>query len=311
MGAGATRPRALGACIRPDPRGPEPPLSAIAAHTSVLTQTPSFDLRPSLIRYTKSMPYLLAPHDPPGMFPDVREALAEPDGLLAVGGDLGFRRLISAYRQGIFPWFSEGDPILWWSPNPRTVLFPGELRISRSLRKLLRKRVLAVTMDRDFPAVIKGCAAPRDAHGGTWLLPEMIAAYRALHVRGVAHSVEVWEDGRLVGGLYGVAIGEVFFGESMFSRRDNASKVALVALCQRLLEWGFAMIDCQVLTRHMLRMGAEEVPRARFIELLTRWRDRPGVPGSWDDGQLIWPAPAVGAAAEPLPADEPGGADAR
>jgi leucyl/phenylalanyl-tRNA--protein transferase len=263
-----------------------------------------------LIRYAKSMPYLLAPHDPPGVFPDVSEALVEPDGLLAVGGDLGFRRLISAYRQGIFPWFSEGDPILWWSPNPRTVLFPSELRISRSLRKLLRKRMLAVTMDRDFPAVIKACAAPRDLHGGTWLLPEMIAAYRALHVRGVAHSVEVWEDGRLVGGLYGVAIGRVFFGESMFSRRDNASKVALVALCQRLVDWDFGMIDCQVLTGHLLRMGADEMARERFIELLKQWRDQPGIPGSWDDGRLIWPAPPHDGSAEPTPERAGGGKDA-
>lgn len=248
------------------------------------------------------MPYLLAPHDPPGAFPDVREALTEPDGLLAVGGDLGVRRLVSAYRQGIFPWFSEGDPILWWSPDPRTVLFPAELRISRSLRKLLRARRFAVTMDRDFPAVINACAAPRDAQGGTWLLPEMIAAYRALNVRGVAHSVEVWEQGELVGGLYGVAIGEVFFGESMFTRRDNASKVALVALCQRLSRWGFGMIDCQVLTEHLLRMGADEMPREQFITLLTQWRDRPGAPRSWDDGGMILPAPTLDGDPEPFTA---------
>ncbi len=257
------------------------------------------------------MPYLLAPHDPPGAFPDVSEALTEPDGLLAVGGDLGTRRLISAYRQGIFPWFSEGDPILWWSPNPRTVLVPAQLRISRSLRKLLRKRALAVTMDRDFPAVINACAAPRDAHGGTWLLPEMIEAYRALHVRGVAHSVEVWEAGQLVGGLYGVAIGQAFFGESMFSRRDNASKVALVALCQRLLRWGFGMVDCQVLTEHLLRMGADEMPRERFVEQLARLRDRPGVPGSWDDGRMLWPAATLDGEVEPLSSDCDGAEDAQ
>ena len=244
-----------------------------------------------IIRYSRSMPYVLAPNDPTGAFPDVNEALREPDGLLAVGGDLSVARLTNAYRHGIFPWYSDGDPILWWSPDPRTVLVPRQLRVSRSLRKLLRRRSLGCTLDRDFPAVIKACAEPREAGGGTWLVPEMISAYRALHVRGIAHSVEVWQDGVLVGGLYGVAIGGVFFGESMFSRVDNGSKIALVHLCQRLDAWGFGMIDCQVMTEHMIRMGAVQVRRARFIDMLEALRDQPSPRGSWDDGQLSYPRP--------------------
>ncbi len=246
------------------------------------------------------MPYLLAPNDPTGAFPDVSDALRSPDGLLAIGGDLGVRRLISAYRRGIFPWYSEGDPILWWSPDPRTVLFPGRLRISRSLAKVLRRRRLSVSMDRDFQAVINACAEPRrepdGTLGGTWLMPEMIAAYRALHDLGVAHSVEVWQEGRLVGGLYGVAIGRAFFGESMFTRVDNASKVALVHLCQRLAAWGFGLIDCQVLTGHLIRMGAEPLPRPRFVALLEQLRDSGMPPRHWDDGGLCFPQPpATGA----------------
>lgn len=252
------------------------------------------------------MPYVLAPNDPTGAFPDVSEALREPDGLLAVGGDLSAARLINAYRHGIFPWYSDGDPILWWSPDPRTVLIPQTLRQSRSLRKLLRRRILGVTMDRDFAAVIKACAEPREPGGGTWLVPEMISAYRALHVRGIAHSVEVWQDERLVGGLYGVAIGGVFFGESMFSRVSSASKVALVHLCERLGNWGFGMIDCQVLTTHLIRMGATQVRRAHFIQMLEALRDQPSPAGSWDDGRLSFPDP--GPAVMPVAIDTAVGA---
>lgn len=233
------------------------------------------------------MPYLLAPNDPSGAFPDVACALREPDGLLAIGGDLGVTRLLNAYRQGIFPWYGIGDPILWWSPDPRTVLVPRQLHISRSLRKVLRRGLFQVSMDRDFPAVINACARPRAPDAGTWLVPEMISAYRALHIHGHAHSVEVWQAGELVGGLYGVAIGGVFFGESMFTRRPNASKVALVHLCQRLNDWGFGLIDCQVLTEHLLRMGATQIRRADFIEQLRALRDQPGRPGRWDDGALV------------------------
>jgi leucyl/phenylalanyl-tRNA--protein transferase len=242
-----------------------------------------------LIRKARTMPYLLAPNDPSASFPRVSEALTEPDGLLAVGGDLGIKRLVAAYRQGIFPWYSQGDPILWWSPDPRTVLVPSDVRISRSLGKLLRKGVFGVTMDRDFAAVINACALPREPDGGTWLVPEMISAYRALHIHGVAHSVEVWKDGALAGGLYGVAIGGIFFGESMFTRVDNASKVALVQLCQRLNRWGFGLIDCQVLTPHLVRMGARQIPRHSFIRMVEHLRDLPAHSGSWDDNKGIDP----------------------
>ena len=180
--------------------------------------------------------------DDPRPFPEVWRALRHPNGLLAVGGDLSPRRLTNAYRHGIFPWFSAGDPILWWSPDPRTVLFPGRIRISRSLGKRLRRRQLGVTMDRDFAAVIRGCAAPRhtgvlsrdEPATGTWILPEMIAAYETLHRLGISHSVEVWENGRLIGGLYGVAIGQAFFGESMFSRTPDASKVGSASCRERV-----------------------------------------------------------------------------
>lgn len=229
------------------------------------------------------MLYLLDPNDPTAPFPDVAQAEREPDGLLAIGGDLSEARLINAYRRGIFPWFSDGDPILWWSPDPRTALFPDQLRISRSLRKTLRKGLFRTTTDRDFDAVIQACAQPRAAGSGTWLVPEMIAAYRQLHRQGLAHSVEVWQDGTLAGGLYGVAIGGVFFGESMFTRITDASKVALVHLCRLLSERGFQLIDCQVLTGHLIRMGAEQVPRTDFVRMLDRWCRLPDWRGSWDD----------------------------
>jgi leucyl/phenylalanyl-tRNA--protein transferase len=244
-----------------------------------------------LIRRARQLPYLLAPNDPSAAFPDPREALTEPDGLLAIGGDLSVARLVNAYRHGIFPWFSEQDPILWWSPDPRTVLRPDAVRISRSLRKLLRRRCFRVSMDRDFPAVIRACAAPRADGGGTWLVPAMIEAYRALHVHGIAHSVEVWQDDALVGGLYGVAIGAVFFGESMFSRVDNASKIALVHLCQSLHARGFALVDCQVLTSHLISMGAQQMSRDDFLQAVAALRDRPAQQCSWDDGSLLYPAP--------------------
>lgn len=216
-------------------------------------------------------------------FPDVGRALREPNGLLAIGGDLTPARLWHAYRRGIFPWFNAGDPILWWSPDPRLVLFPEQIRVSRSLRKRLRQQTLQVTLDRAFAAVIRGCAAPRDSQGGTWLIPEMIVAYEDLHARGLAHSVEVWQEGNLVGGLYGVAIGRAFFGESMFSRVTDASKVALVRLCEQLADWGFGLIDCQMRTDHLIRMGAVELPRRDFIERLNRYCHQPSRDFSWDD----------------------------
>lgn len=217
-------------------------------------------------------------------FPDPNRALREPNGLLAIGGDLSPRRLLRAYRQGIFPWFGPEDPILWWSPDPRAVLFPGGFHVSRSLRKRLRRCGLTTTLDRDFSAVIQGCAAPRGPDSGTWLVPEMIAAYCRLHELGFAHSVEVWQGKELVGGLYGVAIGRVFFGESMFSRLEDASKIALARLCEQLLAWDFALIDCQMTSAHLLSLGAVEIPRAEFMRLLAEHTPRPGYDYPWDDG---------------------------
>lgn len=231
---------------------------------------------------------LLAPQDP-SSFPDVHRALREPNGLLAVGGDLSPERLLSAYRRGIFPWFGQGDPILWWSPNPRTILRPREIRVSRSLRKRLRRGLLGVSMDRSFGAVIRACAAPRDGEGGTWIVPRMVSAYEALHGLGWAHSVEVWDGGQLVGGLYGVALGKVFFGESMFSRVSDASKIALVHLCDRLDSLGFGLIDCQMRTEHLVSLGAEEIPRAHFVTLLDHLCPLPGLTGSWDQGDIQFP----------------------
>jgi leucyl/phenylalanyl-tRNA--protein transferase len=252
-----------------------------------------------LIRPVRQFPYLLAPNDPSAAFPDPRDALEEPNGLLAIGGDLSVTRLVNAYRHGIFPWFSDGDPILWWSPDPRTVLRPQRIHISRSLRKVLRRRRFQVTMDRDFPAVVRACAEPRADDGGTWLVPAMVDAYRALHVHGIAHSVEVWQDGLLAGGLYGVAIGGIFFGESMFTRVDNASKVALVHLCQVLNARGHELIDCQVLTSHLVSMGAEQIPRDRFVQWVAALRDRPMPRGSWDNGSIEHPeAPKSDAATD-------------
>lgn len=232
---------------------------------------------------------LLAVQDPDS-FPDVNRALSEPNGLLAVGGDLSPKRLLCAYRRGIFPWFGEGDPLLWWSPDPRTVLFPDEIRISRSLRKRLRRRRLGVSMDRVFSDVIRGCSQARGpSRSGTWILPPMVRAYEALHRLGWAHSVEVWEGETLVGGLYGVAIGQVFFGESMFSRVDDASKVALVQLCEHLDALDFRLIDCQMRTDHLIRLGALEIPRREFVTLLDRFCAHPEASGSWDRGQIRFP----------------------
>jgi leucyl/phenylalanyl-tRNA--protein transferase len=234
------------------------------------------------------MLFLLDPADPDAPFPDVSMAEREPDGLLAVGGDLSVSRLLNAYRRGIFPWFSQGDPILWWSPDPRTVLFPKDVRVSRSLRKTLRRQRLGVTMDRDFEAVIRGCAQPRAGSDGTWLVPGVVEAYQRLHREGWAHSVEVWRDGQLVGGLYGVALGRVFFGESMFTRESDASKVGLIHLCRTLQTWGFGLIDCQVVTGHLISMGAVQLPRQRFLELIQGWVALPGRRGCWDDGETVF-----------------------
>lgn len=206
--------------------------------------------------------------DPPDTFPDVARALDDPPGLLAAGGDLRPERLLAAYRRGIFPWYSSGQPILWWSPDPRTVLFPHELKVSRSMAKTARNRGFEARFDTDFAAVMAGCGDRKLRPEGTWITREMRAAYQQLHVQGYAHSVETWLDGALVGGLYGVQLGGAFFGESMFSRVSDASKFALMFLCKRLIEQQVAFIDCQMSTPHLLSLGARDIARREFLELL-------------------------------------------
>ena len=200
-------------------------------------------------------------------------AQAQEDGLLAVGGDLSPARLLLAYRSGIFPWFSEGDPILWWSPDPRCVLFPARLKVSKSMRQTLRSPSWRVTVDTAFAEVVRSCRrAPRPDQDGTWITPTMVAAYVALHEAGHAHSVEVWRDDELVGGLYGVAIGGCFCGESMFARVSNASKVGFIYLVRALEEGGYSMVDCQMHTPHLESLGAEEIDREDFLPLLAMAR---------------------------------------
>ena len=206
-------------------------------------------------------------------FPPLHKALREPNGLLAAGGDLSAARLVAAYRHGCFPWYQDGQPLLWWSPDPRTVLLPNNLHISRSLRKVLRSDLFSVTFDRNFTDVIHACSEPRKDEDGTWITSEMQAAYFALHAQGHAHSVEVWQQDQLVGGLYGIAIGQLFFGESMFSRASNASKVGFVTLVSALKAAGFVLIDCQMPTAHLISLGAESIRRSEFSEYLTQHLD--------------------------------------
>ncbi|MBZ0096643.1 MAG: leucyl/phenylalanyl-tRNA--protein transferase [Sulfuricella sp.] len=214
-------------------------------------------------------------------FPPLDSALREPNGLLAAGGDLSPQRLIEAYRRGIFPWFNPGEPVLWWSPDPRMVLFPGELKVSRSLRKALKNRDYEIRADTAFRQVMEACAAPRDGHGGTWITPAMISAYTELHRQGLAHSVETWMEGKLVGGLYGVSLGRMFYGESMFSLATDASKIAFVHLVRQLERWGFGMIDCQMKTAHLASLGAREIPRAEFSQKLSELVNFPGINAAW------------------------------
>ena len=214
-------------------------------------------------------------------FPPVEEALVEPNGLLAAGGDLSPERLLDAYGRGIFPWFSDEDPVLWWSPDPRMVLFVSEIHLSRTLRRAIRGGGFTVTLDRAFQAVMDGCAEPRRDQDGTWISGDMLTAYTALARLGFAHSVEVWQDGELAGGLYGVAIGRMFFGESMFSRQTNASKVALAYLARQLEHWSFELIDCQMSTDHLASLGAREIPRAEFLQRIGRGTGLPPVPSPW------------------------------
>ncbi len=221
------------------------------------------------------------------IFPPVHAALTEPNGLLAAGGDLTPARLLAAYRLGIFPWYSAGEPILWWSPDPRMVLFPTEIKLSRSLLKTLRNAHYEVRLDTAFEAVVHACAStPREGQSGTWIIPEMQAAYAELHRAGHAHSVETWIDDRLVGGLYGIAIGQAFYGESMFAHARDASKIALAHLCAHLEGRGFGIIDCQMETAHLASLGARPIPRRDFLarlEILCPHGDAP----------VRWPADAI------------------
>lgn len=214
-------------------------------------------------------------------FPPVEAASS--DGLLAVGGDLGPARLLAAYRRGIFPWYQDDQPILWWSPDPRAVLFPDRLHVSRSLARRIRRGEFTVTLDTCFRAVMTHCAGPRPQHpeGGTWITPDMLEAYSTLHEMGYVHSIETWWDNQLVGGVYGVALGGAFFAESMFTMVDDASKVALVTLIRQLRAWRFPIIDCQQSSPHIMRFGAENIPRREFITHLTAALTLPDRRGRW------------------------------
>lgn len=224
---------------------------------------------------------ILDPDSPEQEFPKLVKALSEPDGLVAVGGCLSLNRLIRAYRQGIFPWYNEGEPILWWSPDPRLVLFPEHLVVSRSLRKTIKKNRFSITYDCAFNDVVAGCAGNRKGSSGTWITPEIRKAYNELYEAGLAHSAEVWFDRKLVGGLYGVSIGQVFFGESMFHLMTDASKVAFVTLVAELRRWGYQLIDCQVRTSHLESLGAMEIERDDFIRLLDRYCEAAVGPMAW------------------------------
>jgi len=212
-------------------------------------------------------------------FPDHR--YATDDGLLALGGDLSPERLLLAYRKGIFPWYNPGEPILWWSPNPRCVLFPNDFQASRSLRKAIRKQQFSFTFDNCFCDVIEKCAGPRPDGPGTWITQDMKNAYIKLHDLGYAHSVETWKDGELVGGLYGISLGEIFFGESMFSAVSDASKAAMNYLVSCLSEWGYKLIDCQITSSHLISLGAQEIPRDQFIDIIESATRTKSIIGSW------------------------------
>lgn len=217
---------------------------------------------------TNSRVIWLRREDPPDSFPPVSSALQEPDGLLAAGGDLSAERLLYAYRHGIFPWFDDGQPLLWWSPDPRCIFLAGDFRVSRRLRQFLKKADSEIRINTAFGAVVSACAGPRRSQQGTWITTDMIAAYEQLHELGWAHSVEVWQSDELCGGLYGLAIGKVFFGESMFSSSTNASKIALLQLSLLLESGAFEVIDCQLVSSHLLSLGARVVPRSQFVQQL-------------------------------------------
>lgn len=231
----------------------------------------------------------LDPRNPNQPFPPVHLAMRDPNGLLAIGGDLSPQRLLRAYSQGIFPWFNPDEPILWWCPEPRAVLAPGGLHVSRSLRRSVRRGGYAVTLDQAYGEVMDACAGPRLKSQGTWLGSDMQRAYYVLHEMGYAHSVELWREGQLIGGLYGIALGRAFFGESMFSRADDASKIALYWLCEQLHAWHFELIDCQISSAHLLTLGAQEIPREEFLQRLVGAASRTGNVGTW---QFDIPVPA-------------------
>ena len=226
-------------------------------------------------------PTYISAQDTSMIFPDVEFSLSEPNGLLAIGGDLSVRRLVSAYRKGIFPWFTDDQPILWWSPDPRMVLTPSEIKISRSLKKTLRKQIFHVSFDTAFDQVIDACSQPRADQPGTWITQDMKNAYHQLHQQGIAHCFESWQDGKLVGGLYGIAIGKVFFGESMFSLVTNASKVAFVHSVECLKNWGYVLIDCQVETDHLASFGATNISREQFGKQLENLVDQQPLENAW------------------------------
>ncbi|MDH5617628.1 MAG: leucyl/phenylalanyl-tRNA--protein transferase [Gammaproteobacteria bacterium] len=230
----------------------------------------------------------LTADDSPEAFPPVDNALRDPNGLLAVGGDLGPARLLAAYRRGIFPWYEDGQPLLWWSPDPRCVFRQGDLHISRRLRRELRRSRAEVRINTAFAEVVRACAAPRRREQGTWITNEMIVAFEGLHRSGWAHSIEIWQDDLLIGGLYGLVIGRAVFGESMFSRHPNASKIALLFLDQRLADGTFGLIDCQVQSAHLLCMGATAMPRFQFVETLSALCDPA-------DAFAKWPADPISA----------------
>lgn len=223
-------------------------------------------------------------------FPPPSKALRAPNGLLCAGADLSPPRLLDAYARGIFPWYSEGEPILWWSPHPRMVLFPDELKVSRSLRRSVAKGIFETRYDTAFREVIGECAAPRDGQAGTWIVPEMVEAYTRLHELGFAHSVESWVGGRLAGGLYGILLGRVFFGESMFARQTDASKVALVRLVARVKSLGVRVIDCQQATGHLASLGARAIPRRDFAQLLADSIQCPPSGSRWPATEEAWPS---------------------
>jgi len=223
----------------------------------------------------------LDPRDPNQAFPPPQKAMRDPNGLLAIGGDLSMARLIRAYSSGIFPWYNPNEPILWWCPDPRAILLPQEIHVSHSLAKRIRRCDYAVTLDCAFEAVLEACAGDRANASGTWLGPEMRRAYLDLHAHGFAHSAEVWRDGALIGGLYGVALGRAFFGESMFSRADDGSKLALYYLCRQLEAWQFSLIDCQIASTHLKTLGAVDIPRERFLQRLREAMLVPGRTGVW------------------------------